>query len=358
MNHGKVKPGTRSIAHYLGEIGYRVALAGKTHIAPQKCFPFQYIEQRIDLIDEFVSRPGPFCLIVASARPHLPHEAKPTYDPGQVVIPPKWIDTPQTREQQVGYYTDVSRFDDEIGEVLKVLHERGLEDNTLVACTSDHGNQFFAKWTCYDDGLRIPLAVRWPGHIQPGSVSRAMVGHIDWVATLLDAAGGPIPPGLDGRSFLGILTGRQTRHHDILFGAQTNQGTISGKPYPIRSVRNERYKYIRNLMSEALYQNVNTHSNFATERTNGVWGSWLAVARTDPQAAHWVQWHRHRPAEELYDLENDPRELTNLAGDASLAAVQSDLAAKLDAWMTQQGDQGIAAEMQVAPHRRGTVDSI
>ena len=114
-----------------------------------------------------MSQLGPFCLIVASDRPHLPFEAAPTYKPEQVIIPPKWIDTPETRGQLVGYYTDVSRFDAELGQLLNFLDELSLTDRTLVACTSDHGNQFFAKWTCYDDGLRIPLVVRFPGRVNP-----------------------------------------------------------------------------------------------------------------------------------------------------------------------------------------------
>ena len=177
--------------------------------------------------------------------------------------------------------------------------------------------------------------------------------------TLIEAAGGDPEKvdtgcpdaqgdtGFDGRSFLGVLLGKTQAHRDVVFGAHTTRGIIASSDcYPVRSARNRRYKYIRNLNHEAAFHNV------LIAREKAYWPSWVEKAKTDSHARKRVEMYQQRPAEELYDLEKDPWELENLAGRADLAEVQAALARRLDAWMAQQGDEGNATEMK-ARQRQG-----
>jgi uncharacterized sulfatase len=178
-----------------------------------------------------------------------------------------------------------------------------------------------------------------------------MVSFVDVLPTFIEAAGGKSPKDIDGRSLLPVLLGRKKKHHDFIFGAHTNRGIISGKAYPIRSVRTSTHKYIRNLNHQGMFQCVGTHGRDYTEINNGVWGSWKQKGKTDAFAAERVKMLQHRPAEELYDLRKDPHELNNLAGNAAQQKILASLRKKLDEWMMQQGDLGMEAEMAVPLHK-------
>jgi uncharacterized sulfatase len=173
-----------------------------------------------------------------------------------------------------------------------------------------------------------------------------MVAYVDVLPTLLEAAGAPTPAVLDGRSFLGVLTGKTDRHRDHVFGVHTNRGIIGGVDYPIRSVRSERYKLIRNLLADGEYANVLT-----TPRGRAVLDSWrLAGERGDAHAAARYAAYLRRPAVELYDVVADPFELRSLADDPAYAPVRAELAAILDAWMAEQGDRGGETERDALEH--------
>lgn len=348
MNHGTTRADVKSLAHYLTPLGYRVVLAGKTHIKPKSVYPFEYIAQQ--KFDGVIKGREPFCLVIASHEPHGPHK-QGGYTPAQVPMPPYLVDTPLTRLSRAGYYTDIDTMDGEVGDVLDQLERSGKKNNTCFIYAGDHGAGFMAKWTCYEIGLRVPFIVRWPGQVAAGRHTEAMVSFVDVLPTLIEAAGGTPPGYIDGKSFLRVLTGQSTRHRDLIFGAHTNQGIISGQPYPVRSVRDRRYKYIRNLTPGGEPTNVATHGRAFRESTAGPWGEWKARSLHDAATRKLVARAMHRPAEELYDLERDPWELTNLAAEPSLAKLKGQLRKHLDQWMRQQGDRGTDAEKAVRPHK-------
>jgi len=347
-NHSKVYPGTRSMAHYFRELGYRVGLYGKWHIGPPDSFPFEPVKD----VAEFINRNPhePYLLVYASHNPHSPWPKPEGYDPEKLKVPPYLVDTPETRQALARYYTEVTRLDEEVGQCMRLVEQSGAAERTIFIYTSEQGAQFpFGKWTCYDTGLHVALVVAWPGRVKGGSVSDALVQYVDVVPTLIEAAGGKVPEGLDGRSFLGVLLGRTDHHRDYVFGVHTTLGIISGKPYPIRSIRSRRYKYIMNLLPEATFVNVVTESN-----SGGCWESWKRRAKAgDGFAAARVHLYQHRPAEEFYDLENDPFELHNLADQPQYRAQMDALRARLLAWMRQQGDRGVATELQARSRQAG-----
>jgi uncharacterized sulfatase len=250
-------------------------------------------------------------------------------------------DSPDTREGFSRYLAEIAYFDSQVGELVGLLDQSSQRDNTLVIVLSEQGNSFpFAKWTCYEVGLASACIARWPGKVKPASVSDALVEYVDVTPTFLDAADVTRPDMLDGRSFLPVLKGEAATHKTHVFGLQTTRGIHGGSDhYGIRSVRGERYRYIRNLTPEATFQNAAT--------SDPTFKTWQTMAATgDDHAKRLVHDYQHRPAEELYDCETDPWNRTNLIADEKLAAIRDELRAKLDAWMKQQGDEGQATEMK------------
>src|SRR4051794_22541998 len=242
------------------------------------------------------------------------------YAPTELKLPPYLVDTPQTREMRCKYYTDVSHMDQQLGEVLGSLAKHGYDDTgTLFLFTSDQGAQWpFAKWNLYDAGIRVPLLARWAGKVKPGTTTDALVSLVDLLPTMLNAAGATdqVTPKFDGRSFLEVLLGRSDHHDDAVFASNTGDGDMNRSP--MRAVRTSRYKYILNLLPDAP---VKTHiSDGGGADGLYYWRSWEALAKTDPHARELVDHYRHRPAEELYDVQADRYELHNLAADPSHAA--------------------------------------
>ena len=354
-NHSLVNEGVRTLPHYMKDLGYRVVIAGKTHIGPRELFPFEYLAGSnvmpagknhvlwTDLDTAAVEKllashdrdARPLCLVACSHSPHVYWPENAGYYPAQVALPPYLLDTPQTREQRCRYYTDVTWMDRQVGEVLAALSKHGYADNTLFVCTADQGAQWpFAKWDLYDAGIRSPLLVRWPGRVRPGSVTSAMVSLIDLLPTFIEAAGGAAPDTLDARSFVPVLLGKSDRHREEVFASHTGDGRMNRSPS--RCARTAKYKYILNL---APHERFKTHISDG-QNVDGLayWNSWLRLAETDANAAkHLARFHR-RPAEELYDVAKDPYEQHNLAADPAHAEALATLREKLKQWRLQQGE--------------------
>ena len=130
-----------------------------------------------------------------------------------------------------------------------------------------------------------------------------------------------------------------------MFGIHTTRGIINGSDhFGIRSVRGRRYKYILNLSPEATFTNACTQSN--------VFRTWRSAARTSATAADKVRRYQHRPAEELFDMQEDPYEWNNLATDPQYVAVKKQLQRELADWMNTQGDRGKQTELNAYKHQR------
>lgn len=352
-NHTFAHDWVKSIAHYVAPAGYTSHLSGKTHVNPKGVFPFEYSKLAgsnnpdpaafAAVLRTTTATSRPFLFIAASNEPHSPwNQGDPSaYPAASLKLPPVLVDSPDTRAGYASYLAEITFFDSQVGELLALLDRSPQRDNTLVVVLSEQGNSFpFAKWTCYDAGLQSACLVRWPGRIKPGSVSDALVEYIDLVPTFLEAAGLPLPEVLDGSSFLPVLTGHTAAHKSHVFGLQTTRGINQGSDfYGIRSVRDARYRYVRNLTPEVTFTNAAT--NDATFKT------WQKLATAgDAHAQRLVHDYQNRPAEELFDCQADPWNRVNLIADEKLARVRAELRGKLDAWMRQQGDEGQATELK------------
>lgn len=350
-NHTRAYDWVKSIAHYLQEAGYTTHLSGKSHVGPKSVFPFEYsgVKNNPDpamfskVLGSSEETGKPFLFIAASNEPHTPWNKgdASACPPGALKLPPVLVDSPKTRERFSKYLTEITYFDSQVGELIGMLDASPHAEDTFVIVLSEQGNSLpFAKWTCYDAGLRSGCVIRWPGNVKADSKSEALVEYVDVVPTFLEAAGVDRPEILDGRSFLSVLKGEIDVHKEYAFGLQTTRGINDGSEfYGIRSANNGRYRYIRNLSPDAVFLN--------TMMEDPIFHEWEKMAKDgDETAKRLVHDYRHRPAEELYDVVEDPWNRNNLIEDESLSETRDGLRKALDGWMKQQGDEGHATEMK------------
>ena len=365
-NHSASRNSVTSMPHHLGPLGYRVGLAGKVHVKPKTVFPFEEIDgfdsncvrnptrpHQLSGISEFIRRDQkkPFCLVVALVEPHVPWVMGDAsqYPPATIKLPPNIADTPRTRQDFSAYLAEITYMDGQVGEILKVLEESGKANDTLVLFTSEQGSQFpGCKWTNWDTGIHTGLIARWPEKIEGGRTTDAVVQYADILPTLLTLAGGDCDEKpYDGRSFAGVLRGEETSHRQYAYGLHNN--IPEGPRYPVRTVTDGEWRYIRNLLPEEIYIEKHLMGIKGTGALNNpYWATWVRDSWNNPHTYKVVRRYMRRPAEQLYHTAEDPYEMSNLAGIPEFAGIQKKLSMELDRWMKKQGDPGAAQDTQRA----------
>lgn len=333
INHTAIRPGVRTITHYMAELGYEVILAGKSHVSPSEQFEwtkrFRPVSVEglprssipIEEIDAFLAAPSdkPFCMIVASEYPHPPHFKDTPFLPDDVKLQPFIEETDSNLLAAARYYASIAEKEKELAAVLDSLEQHGLKKDTIVFYSDDHGSKR-GKFTVYDTGLNVAFMVRWPGQIKAGR-SDALISYSDFVPTVIELAGGVVPEGLDGKSLLPLFEGNTDKHHDYVYGVATNQGIQRRSLFPIRSVHDGRYHYIFNFNSmERLERDL------------------VAGLEIDYFREYGAKKYKSVPEEELYDTEVDPFELSNLADKDRLAGIKARLKTELFRHIASQGD--------------------
>jgi N-sulfoglucosamine sulfohydrolase len=216
------------------------------------------------------------------------------------------------------------------------LERSDKAENTLVVYLSDHGAQFSrGKTTAYEGGVRVPMIMRWPGHIGPSLVSEALASAIDILPTILDATRIEGPTNLPGRSLLPLGRGQKTDWREYLFTGKA--GSTAFWAFPQRTVRDDRYKMILNLVADAPCPVATAYEQHkGTFFITGSTTQEIADSRERVRQAY-DTWRRP-PKFELYDLKSDPYEFRNLAGQPEYRAVQDRLFEALSAWQRQTND--------------------
>lgn len=326
-----------SILEPLKAAGYFTGAFRKVHQGDDfnKRFDF-YDQNRTTPFEKFfdaVPQGKPFWLQVGFTDPHRPYRPgafQPPHDPAKVRVPPFLPDHPEVRKDIAHYYDFIARMDAECGQIFSILEKRGLADNTFIVFTGDNGMPFpRAKGTCYDPGIRVPLLAKWPGRIAPGTTKRELIAHVDLAPTWLETAGAPVPKKMQGRSMLPLLTGGSYTPNAAVFSERNWHDNFD----PIRSVRTDRYKLIFNAAPHFPYRpawDLEGSPSWAAIRQLGKQGrlSGPLTRLLDPS----------RPVLELYDLQNDPNEFTNLATSTEHKKVLDDLTARLSGWMHRTYD--------------------
>lgn len=359
-NHSRLYSDTKTVFTYLKEEGYRVGLQGKSHVAPDKAFPFEHFDRGVKdnfkATRKFITKDSrPWFLVFASADAHRPwtrsHGPMPLAK--KLKVPDYLHDNIDTREELSAYYAEINKLDWQVGKLMNVLEETGQTDNTVVLFISEQGSDFpfGGKWSLSDNGIRAVALARYPGVFVERSSTNALIQYVDFTPTILELAG--IDPAridtgntdalgnknFDGRNFISVLKSEKNSLREYIFAQMTTVGIKGYKEsYPIRAVRDKRYKYIRNLQPQNQFNIEGIHSS-------SLLASWVKDAKGNPALAKRINRLYERPLEELYDLENDALETVNLISDVELAGRKVILEKELENWMLQQGDKGIETEL-------------
>lgn len=278
-------------------------------------------------------------------------------DPDALELPPYYPDTPAVRNDWKKYFELITGLDYWVDDHLKALEEAGLADDTIVFFWSDHGVGLpRAKRWLYDSGTRVPLIVRIPpkfrraGQGSPGTVCDELVSSIDLGPTVLNLAGLPIPQNMQGRPFLGANL-KPPRQY--IYGVRDR---MDERYDCLRSVRDKRFRYIRNYESFKPYcQYMNTPEGGPTMMELRR----LQASGELPAAAELFM-SDTKPVEEFYDLQNDPHEIHNLAGDPTWQDEIDRFRAAHMAWMQETRDLGLIpeAELTVGTDKLGSTWAI
>lgn len=379
-----------SLPVLLAKAGYRTARVGKYHVAPEAVYRFDEVipgpernpVQMAENAAAFIraDRARPFFLYFATSDPHRSGDPsvagadrpagpmigvpdgfgnraegyvgvrEEQYRPEEVIVPPWLPDNSSTRAELAEYYQSVSRVDTGVGRLMEVLKAAGVYEDTLIVYMSDHGAAFAgAKTTVYEPGLRSPLIVRHPAADRRGVRSNAMISWVDITPTLVEFAGASVPRygqpielaeirqevpadhGFHGRSFLPVLWQENPSGWDEVHASHTlHEITMY---YPMRAVRDRRYKLIWNLAHGIPFP-------FAAD----LWRSstWQGVYQPQGMEARYgvrtAREYMHRAEFELYDMQSDPFESQNLAGSAQHAAVLQEYKEKIRAFQRRTSD--------------------
>lgn len=265
------------------------------------------------------------------------------HDPSQATLPPYYPDTPVVRNDWSRYYDLVTAMDLRVADILKQLDEDGLPDSTIVVFFGDHGRGLpRAKRWVYDSGIHIPLIVRWPGKIAPGTVREDLVSEIDFAPTMLALAGVPVPKHMQGQVFLGDRAAPPRSH---IFAARDRMD----ETYDIiRAVRDTRYKFIRNFQPGKPYaQYIDYMDQMPTLREMRRLNKEGTLV--GPQRNFFLP---EKPIEELYDTAADPHEVTNLALKPEHRQRVESTRGVLERWMKETGDLGLVPEDELKERMR------
>lgn len=252
----------------------------------------------------------------------------PIHAPHEVGVPPYLPDTHAVRADIARHYDNIAALDAQVGNVLAALDASGRADDTVVIFLADHGRGLprEKRWL-YPAGLHMPLIIRWPGRLAPGSSDQQLVSWIDVAPTILSLAGVPAPAAYDGRMFMGPAA----QHRQWAFAARDRMDEAFDR---CRAAFDSRWWYIRNFHPEIPYaqtcaymEHMPTMQELRRLHAEGRLSGAEAVFMQDA-----------KPPEELYNRETDPHCTHNLACDPGHDDVKRRLAEILDRWIKDTGD--------------------
>ncbi|MDR8389915.1 sulfatase [Aliifodinibius sp. S!AR15-10] len=298
--------------------------------------------------------PGkPFFFWVGTHEPHRGYKKgsgiKAGKNPDNVKVPSFLPDAPQIRSDILDYFLEIEWFDHHLKQMLDLLKKRGALDNTLVVVTSDNGMPFpRAKANLYEYGTHVPLAISWPNEIPKGRVVHDLTSSIDFAPTFLQVAGVEIPEQTTGSSLLNILKSDSSGQVDtsrkvVLTGRERHtHARPENLGYPSRSIRTQRYLYIRNPKPER-WPAGNPSDSGDPPHYHDIDDSpskaYMLKDKDKPRAHELFHLgFQKRPKEELYDIQKDPGCIINLAENPEYASLRSHLSTKLDSILKAQND--------------------
>lgn len=313
--------------------------------------------------DFLTARKGaPWCYWVSSHEPHRPYEVGSGEQAGihadSVTVPAYLPDTKDVRTDISDYYAAIEKFDRELGEVLQQLKQSGEAENTVIIVCSDNGWQMpRGLANLYDFGTHVPLIISWPGKFKENETSDHLVTLNDLAPTFLQLGQVPVPEEMTGKSLLPVVTKGQSaspRGYVVLGRERHAFVRQHGLGYPGRAIRTPQYLYIRNYEPDRwpagdppLYGDIDPYMlNYPGP------AKFYMIANKDNPAVKplFDLGFGKRPAEELFDIKNDPDELHNLATDPAYKQVKDSLALKMQAHLVATGDPRVTGKQLIWDH--------
>ncbi len=328
--------GARPITHILKEAGYFTAVG----CGYGKKTDLNFTSENLFDADDWKQRKSgqAFFAQITLAVTHRSFKRDPNnpINPADVSIPPYYPDTPLVRRDWADYLESIQIMDGQVGEILLRLEKEGLGENTVVIFSGDHGRcHIRGKEFLYDGGIRVPLIIRWPGHLKTGTVNDDLVSAIDVSAEILNIAGAQIPQSLEGRPFLSP----DSENRDFIVAARDRCGSTYDR---MRCVRSSDFKYIRNFYPQYPYVVMSNNYKRMQYPIQTLMQVMYARGELTPEQARFMA--PVKPVEELYDLRNDPHELHNIAGNPKYQGVLVEQRKRLDDWVASTGDMGATVE--------------
>ena len=257
---------------------------------------------------------------------------KKVVDRSEVPVPPYYPDIPLVREEIAHHYDCLLETDAAVGQIIAALKRDGLYENTVIFMFSDHGYKLHRhKQYLYEGGIQMPCTVSGPG-IEPGKVRKDLVSGIDLSAATLAAAGLAIPKTMEGRDFMAV--GYQPREY--LIAARDRCDHTYER---IRAVVTPEFKYLKNYLTDRSFMNPSYKDSWPVSKAFR-----QMMADGEMNETQLVFFGDKKPAEELYDLANDPHEIHNLAEDPKYQAELERHRKILARWIKATGDQGQKVE--------------
>ncbi len=260
-------------------------------------------------------------------------------DPAKVPLPPYYPDNEISRTDVARHYSNLAELDDQIGEVLAKLEEDGLLENTIIFFWGDHGDGLpFYKREVYKRGLHIPLIARFPNKIKAGTRDNTFINAIDFAPTMLSLAGIETPQNMQGKAFLGEY--KSPTDHEYIFGARDR---LDSEYDRVRSAMDRQYQYVKNFQPEKpLYMDIEYRKNMPMMQ--------MILEKKEAGELNEDQlfWFKEtKPAEELYDLREDPYQLHNLADNPEHLETLERFRAVMDQWLAEIEDLGAIDEKEL-----------
>ena len=308
-------------------------------VAPEHKFEFESWK-------EIADQDNPFFAMVCSFYTHrdFAKAEEGQFDLEKIPIPPFYPDHSVTRRDFANYYASIEKLDIQVGKVMDSLQQYGLAENTIVAFIGDHGRPMSRdKNYNYLTGLQVPLIISIPENLQKpkeyqkGGEFNRRVNSIDLSTTFLDMAGITAPENMQGQVFWGE---HQKPESEFLYSATDRIGETDFKS---RSIFNKKYHYIRNYHHDF---SVNSSATAYRKAKHPIYQLLNILDERGELTVAQKALVEEMPAEELYDIENDPDEMYNLANNPEYKSVLEDMQAGMDNWLKQIDDKALGKDSQ------------
>ena len=345
---------TRILPSYLSEAGYYTGIMLKGHIGEHGMKQFDWYDEgfwpdyvkgkwfakALHNFQTFLDNAGdkPFFLWMGFVDPHRPYledkveanRATEVHDHANIQVPPYLADTEPTKKDLAHYYDEIARMDRQIGEFIGEIEKRNLTENTLIIFLSDNGYPFpRGKGTLYDAGIQTPLIFNWPGKISENTKYNGLISTIDLSPTLLDVAGIEKPAQMVGSSIQPMFYDQSFPGRTYVYAERNWHGTDEY----MRCIRTKSHKLILNEYFHL------PHGTPGDLSSSPAWYELRRLLHTNQLSeAQKRLFECPRSRVEIYNLQNDPYELINLADHPDYAESGHKLAVELEKWRKETND--------------------